>query len=119
MDNIITTDIDRLKIYAHHGVLDQERRVGNMFEVSLRLCCDATDAVCSDNLEGTVNYAEVIQEVELQMNTPSQLLEHVAGRIRQALTARFPMIKSGTVKVTKITPPVSSQLASVSVSLSW
>ena len=53
------------------------------------------------------------------MATPSQLLEHVAGRIIRALSTRFPQIEGGTVTVAKLTPPFKCQMSAVSVSLSF
>lgn len=37
-------DIERMQIRAHHGVLEQEKRVGNLFEVSVRLFYDFSEA---------------------------------------------------------------------------
>ena len=111
--------LERMHFYAHHGVLPQERRVGNDFEVTLRLCYPIADATVSDNLADTLNYAEVYDIVAAEMATPSQLLEHVAGRIIRSLQARFPLITSGTVTVTKLTPPFKCEIASVAVTIDF
>ncbi|MCM1483082.1 MAG: dihydroneopterin aldolase [Muribaculaceae bacterium] len=116
---LITIDIDRLLIHAYHGVLRQEREVGNMFEVSVSLRYPAMEAVETDRLDATLNYAEAVEVIREVMAVPSQLLEHVAGRIRQALCMRFPLIKGGSVKVAKLNPPISAQLGSVSVTIFW
>lgn len=115
-----TIEIDRLQFHAHHGVIPQERVVGNDFEVSLRLVYPAQSAVDNDCLDGTLNYATVCAVVREVMSEPSQLLEHVCGRLQQALLERFPLIESGTVKVAKLHPPIpSAQLHQVAVELTW
>lgn len=112
--------ITGLRITAYHGVMPQERRVGNQFIVDIRLDVDAKKAMESDDLSGTVNYAEVIEIVKHEMAIPSKLLEHVAARIRQALNLRYgARINGGSVTVSKLAPPISVQLDSVSFTTRW
>ncbi|MDO4320314.1 MAG: dihydroneopterin aldolase [Bacteroidales bacterium] len=112
-------DIDGLQIYAHHGVGEQERRVGNRFEVSLRLYYDASDAVAVDDIAAAVNYGDVIETVKIVMSRSSALLEHVAGRIRDAVCTDYAAVTGGRVTVAKLHPPVSAQLSRVSFTLEW
>ena len=100
--------IDGLRIYAYHGVDPQEAIVGAWYTVSITMNADATAAVLFDDLDGTVNYAKVADIVKQQMLVRSALLEHVAGRIANALLESIPAIKSITVKVCKEHPPVCS-----------
>lgn len=115
-----TIEIDRLLIHAHHGVIPQERLVGNDFEVSLRLIYPAHSAVDNDCIDGTLNYATACDVVREVMAEPSNLLENVCGRLQRALMKRFPLIESGTVKVAKLHPPIpSAQMQQVAVELTW
>lgn len=118
--NDVTIEINRMHIYAFHGVMTQERVIGNDFEVSVRIVYPADDAIHNDNLSGTLNYANICDEIKRVMSTPSSLLENVCGRLRDALKSRFPLIKQGLVKVIKIKPPIAgTQVESVAVELSW
>ncbi|MBB6276266.1 dihydroneopterin aldolase [Porphyromonas circumdentaria] len=108
-------ELTGMKFYAYHGVLSQEQKVGNWFSVDLALSVDFTSATYSDRLEDTINYAHVHELVEKEMNTPSQLIEHVAGRILQSLEKSYPTIQAIRIKVTKIAPPFKGQLDGVSV----
>lgn len=112
-------EINRLRLKAHHGVFGQERKVGNIFEVTLHLETACEEAVVSDNLDATLNYAEAIDVVKAEMAVPSRLLEHVAGRVRSALVARFPEITGGRITIAKLAPPVSAELESVAFTLTW
>lgn len=116
----VRIEIDGLRVFARHGVLEQERTVGNEFEVSALLEVAASRAVATDLLESTVNYAEVCAVIKEVMATPSALLEHLCGRLRDALSERFPAIEGGMVRVAKLNPPIPNvKLNSVAVSLSW
>lgn len=111
--------IEGLRIHARHGVLPQERTVGNLFELDIRLYFNAHKAMESDLVEETVNYAKVIDLVKDVMEEPSALLEHVAGRIRQAVCSEFPVISGGSISIYKIHPPVNAELGRVGFQLQW
>ena len=108
--------IDRLRLHAFHGVMPQERACGNDFEVSVEMTVCGYDG--SDNLDATVNYAEVIDAIRREMSQPSDLIEHVAARIASAIRREFPAVTATTVTVAKLLPPVAgAQLSSVSATI--
>ena len=73
--------LDNLRFRARHGVMEQERAVGNTFVVALRLDYPFEEAMQTDNLEATLNYAEVYEVVKAEMGVPSRGLGPVAGTI--------------------------------------
>lgn len=97
--------IDDLVIYAYHGVIDQERKVGSNFSVSVKVKTDITDAVMNDSINDAVDYAELYDIVKKEMAKPSALLENVAGRITQAIFDVYEDVLETTVKITKLSPP--------------
>lgn len=104
----IDIQLTNLNFYAHHGVLEQERQVGGHFRVTLRLSIKAqAAAVEHDQLSGTINYAEAYELVRQVMEQPSQLLEHVAGRILTACFERFSQLLEAEVEISKLIPPIS------------
>ena len=52
-------ELEAMKFYAYHGVMPQEAKVGNHFVVNLVLTASLEQAVKSDELEDTINYATV------------------------------------------------------------
>ncbi len=114
-----TITLRRMRFFARHGVGEQERAVGNRFEVTLSVRCPMDKALTDDNLSGTVNYAELYDTVEKEMAIPSQLLENVAWRIAQAVKREYPQIEGGTVTVTKVTPPFKCDLDGVDVTIDF
>ena len=93
--------LDGLRFYARHGVLPQETKVGAEFTVDLRLAADFSCAAEMDELEGTLNYAEVFERVKAEMEISSKLLEHVAYRIARRLLHDFPALTEVQIGVYK------------------
>lgn len=54
-----TISIDKLKIYCNHGVFRDEQINGQNFYVSARLGVDTYQAGITDDLDKSVNYAEL------------------------------------------------------------
>jgi dihydroneopterin aldolase len=113
----LTIDLNGMKFYACHGVSPQETLVGNDFTVDISYTFAAETALESDELHDTVNYAEVYGIVKAEMERPSRLLEHVAGRIFHALRAAFPQLTRLKVKLSKLNPPVGGEMYSASVTV--
>lgn len=97
-----------VRFHAFHGVLPQEGIVGNDYLVNLVLDYDFSSAMKTDDLQGTLNYAEVYQKVREEMAVPSKLLEHVAGRIAHRLFSDFPDIQKLQLSITKVNPPMGA-----------
>jgi len=95
-----------MKFYAFHGVMEQEQKVGNTYIIDLKLYADLSKASETDNLEDTINYAEIYNIVKTEMEIPSKLLEHVAGRILQKIKKDFPVIGKVEICLAKERPPI-------------
>ncbi len=106
-----------LRFHAHHGVMAQERQTGGDFLVDLKVMCDLEKAVHSDDLSDTLNYGTLYDLVHQEMMKPSQLLEHVAGRIAQRVFDGFPQVENVVITVTKVNPPMGADLKGASVTL--
>lgn len=100
--------LEALRFHAYHGVLPQERLTGNDYEVNLRIRYDVSDALVSDDVNDTLNYAEVYQVVSQEMSVPSALIERVVGRIGDRLFRRFPAIEAIDLKIIKQNPPMGA-----------
>ncbi len=109
--------LKRLRFHAFHGVMPQERRVGADFLVTLRLGYDLTRAMQTDDVSDTLNYAEVYRVVQEEMEKPSALLEHVAGRIADAVLRQFPDVQSIDLELMKQNPPMGADCEGAGVEL--
>lgn len=106
-----------MEFHSYHGCLEKERRKGARYLVDFRCTLDVSKAVQTDNLEDTLDYGRIYDIVSAQMAIPSNLLEHVAGRIVAAIAEEFPWLGSFSIKVSKEKPPVSGKAAWSSVTL--
>ena len=100
--------MEGMKFYAFHGVLPQENLVGANYYIDLRLKTDFSRAAETDELEGTVNYADIHAAVKQEMQITSQLLEHVCQRIARRLLHDFPTIETIDISLFKENPPMGA-----------
>ena len=100
--------LKNVRFYAFHGVMAQERQVGGEFLLSLRVGYPIDKAMESDDVKVTLNYATLFDIAKREMDIPSQLLEHVAGRIVKAITTAFPEVTSIDLELTKQNPPMGA-----------
>jgi dihydroneopterin aldolase len=110
--------IEGIECYAYHGCLAEEKIIGGKFSVDVIFETDLAKAIQSDNLSDTIDYGSVKNIVVSQMKTPSNLIEHVAGRILKKLISDFSFTENITVKVTKHNPPVNGFMEKASVMIS-
>ena len=111
--------LEGVRLFGRHGVDPQETIVGADFIVDLKLKTDFTHAAQTDELEGTVNYADVYAVVKEEMKTPSKLLEHVCERIGQRLFHDFPAIQEIAIRLSKENPPMGSDCKNVGVEVHY
>lgn len=107
--------IKEARFHACHGVFPQEQTVGQDFLVSVRCGYDITSAMEHDMLEVALDYGALYQLVAREMAAPSQLVEHVAGRIAKSIFATFPGVKTLDVTITKKNPPIGADCSGAGV----
>lgn len=106
-----------LRFHAYHGVLPQERVVGNEYVVNVQIDYSVARAMLSDDVEDTLNYAEVFALIAQEMALPSRLLERVGYRICERLTAAYPAISTIELDIRKLNPPMGTDSKGAGVHL--
>ncbi len=104
-----------LSIYTHHGVSKAEQEVGQRLEFDISFDVPDCDAVLTDRLEDTVDYAQVCDIVALAATERSyRTLERLGQVIGERLLERF---GSETVRVraAKPEPPLPLAIDEVAV----
>lgn len=107
--------LGNLKIYAYHGVLPEEKIIGTYFIVNVELHADLWKATETDDLNDTISYAEINDLIHAEMQIPSKLIEHVAGRIINKIHEHFPQITFIKIRITKTNPPMKGEMDGASV----
>lgn len=108
-----------IQIYAYHGVLPQENKVGSYFYIDMNIKTDFSSASKNDSLEGTINYADLYLCVKEEMKIPSKLLEHVAERIAKRIFHEFAKIEEIEIKISKENPPMGAQTERVGIAVHY
>ena len=107
----------RVRVYARHGVAPQERLTGAYFYVDMAVDTDFSAAMRTDKLDGTVSYADLFQCIKEEMAVPSQLVEHVAGRILERVFRDFPTVNHIRLTLTKENPPMGADCSEAGVEI--
>ena len=111
--------LNNMVFYAHHGVGEQERTIGNEFYVTLRLKVNMAikEAALTDDVYDTVSYADVFEAVKEEMEQASNLLEAIAFRIAKRLFNESLFIEEIEIKLMKRNPPMGADIDSAGVEL--
>lgn len=117
-----TIQIKDLQIFARHGVFAEENTLGQKFVVSAVLYTENRRAGTTDNLEDSINYAEVCDVIEKSMTERTfKLIEAAAEYTAQNILLIFPLIKSIELTIKKPHAPILKPLdyAAVSANRGW
>ena len=104
-----------LKFFAFHGFFDEERKLGNHFEVNADISY-VPSLIPVKHIEQTINYVNVFGLIEKRMAVPTPLLETIATEIAVAVLADFPLAESVSLTIHKLTPPILNFQGKVGVS---
>ena len=110
---MFTIHFNHLKFFSYHGIHDEERILGNDYEVNVSLSFEAAENITS--LKQTINYVSVYQIIKKRMDIPAALLETLAGDLVQKIYSADHRIRSISVSVEKKNPPIPKMEGSVTV----
>ena len=116
------TGTDRLAVlgieaFGHHGVLDFERRDGQLFKVDLALGLDTRPAARSDDLQDTVDYGSLVASVKTAIeHDPVDLIEALAERIAGICLADT-RVQWAEVTVHKPDAPIEATFSDVALTI--
>jgi 7,8-dihydroneopterin aldolase/epimerase/oxygenase len=110
--------IQRIGVYAYHGVFEEEGRLGQRFYVSVECGLDLREAGRSDDLAHSVSYADITQLVqEIAVGQRFNIIEALGDAIAMALLRDFPVIEEVTVTVEKPGAAVAALLDTIAVTI--
>lgn len=110
--------LKRIVFYGYHGVYPEENRLGQKYIVDLDLRLNLTRAAQSDDVNDTVNYAEIHALLKgIVEGSPVKLIETLTEKIASAVLGTYTSIIEATVSVTKPNPPFDITFDGVTVEL--
>ncbi|MCX5616065.1 2-amino-4-hydroxy-6-hydroxymethyldihydropteridine diphosphokinase [Bombella sp. TMW 2.2559] len=120
---MITPALTRVRVhdlclFGHHGVHEEEKRLGQRFYVSLEVQADLSAAIAGDDYTQAVCYGQLCQSAERVFQAePCRLIETLAGRICAAVLVDCPAVEDVSVTVRKPSAPVPHVVEDVSVTV--
>ena len=114
---------DRLRLmnlvfHAYHGLLPEEERLGQRYEVDVELLLDLAAAGRADEPQLTVDYTDALALVE-QIVTQRRfgLVEALAEALAEGIRQRFSTLEGVIIRVRKPNPPVATTFDGLEVEI--
>jgi len=99
-------EISGIRCYGYTGYFPEEQVLGQWFEVDLTIWMDLSVTGSDDQLENTLNYADVVERVTNLLETSRfKTIEKLNAVIIEAVLAFEPVQKVHS-RLVKVTPPI-------------
>ncbi|MDR1805748.1 MAG: 2-amino-4-hydroxy-6-hydroxymethyldihydropteridine diphosphokinase [Clostridium sp.] len=113
-----TIYIRGLRLFAYHGVNEDEKRLGQDFLIDISAKTDFSAACRSDSLADTVSYAAMIKTVRRVFTAQKhELLERAAQLLADAIFEEFPALRRLKIRISKPDAPIAADFEAVGVEI--
>lgn len=112
---MITIHLHNVIFYSYHGIHEEEKILGNEFELSADIQFHEEHEVIH-SIKQTINYVDIYEIIQQRMNIPSTLLETVVMEIGILIKKRYDNVRSISIHLKKVHPPITGFQGAVSVS---
>ncbi len=112
---MLSIHLHQLTIFAHHGIYEEEKVLGNEFELNLTIQYHPAKTPVK-HLKETIDYVSVYELVKKRMAIPTALLETVITEIARQILDEFSLAETVSISIRKKYPPISRIDGSVGVS---
>jgi 7,8-dihydroneopterin aldolase/epimerase/oxygenase len=109
--------VENIRVFAHHGCLKEETKIGSDYRVDLKVEANLQTSAKSDKLSDTVDYVFLNRIVREEMTIPSYLLETVGKRILDRIFNEDKLINKATIWVSKLNPPIGGDVEKVTIKM--
>ena len=106
--------VEGIRVFAYHGHLPEEAVLGGHFIINVWVESDTVEVEKTDDLKHTVDYVKIIAIVKEQMAIRSNMIEHSAKRIVDAILTLH-KVQKVTVELEKVLPPIDATFDKISV----
>ena len=110
----MTVHLHNVLFHAYHGIHDEEKILGNEYELSADILFQEEDEVIN-SIHQTINYVDVYKIINHRMKIPSSLLESVVMDIGHSIKKEYDNVRSISIHLKKLHPPVTAFQGSVGV----
>lgn len=107
--------LKNMAFYGYHGTNAHEAELGQRFFLDIEMFADLSRGICSDDLEKTVNYKSVFEEIRhIAQNERFHLLESLADHIAHTILKKY-NLERVIIRVRKPSVPLDGILDYVEV----
>lgn len=111
--------IEKLRVFCNHGVYAEEQSEGQNFYVTAKINLETYVAGITDDLNNTVNYANLCQMIaNFMQDTRYNLIEAVAERLAAEILNFSPLVKGVDLTISKPEAPIDLPFENISVTVS-
>ncbi|MEN8904867.1 MAG: dihydroneopterin aldolase [Clostridiales bacterium] len=115
MDNIM---INGIRVFAYHGVLEEEQKLGQEFIIDIKMFLDLRKAGISDSISDTVDYSKVYKIVsDICISNKYKLLECLSNKIADRVLKEYINVDRIKIIVKKPNPPINGILDFVAIEI--
>ena len=111
---MFTIHLTNLYFFSFHGLHDEERILGGGYEVNADVSFAEHESIIA--LHQTIDYAKIYAIIKQRMNLPTALLETVAQDLAQLIYSMDNRVKSVSINIKKLHPPITNFQGSAGVS---
>ena len=111
---MLSIHLHNLQFFSHHGIYEDEKILGNEFEVNITVK-HSPKQLPVKHLSETIDYISVYELVKKRMQQREALLETLAMDITNLIYAEFKNVKEVGITIIKITPPFENFSGKVGV----
>ena len=106
LDQLDVIRISGFRCYGYTGYFPEENVLGQWFELDLSIWLDLSITAANDQLEHTLNYAEVVERVKtLVENSRFKTIERLNSAVAESILA-FPPVSKVHSRLVKLSPPI-------------
>ncbi|TFE01943.1 dihydroneopterin aldolase [Jeotgalibacillus sp. R-1-5s-1] len=110
--------VSEMEFYGYHGVFEAENKLGQRFRVNAVLELDLTTSAKSDDVEDSINYADVYKTCKSVVEGETfNLVETIAETIADKMLQQFDKLQRVTIEVIKPDPPIPGHYKSVAIEI--
>ena len=111
---MLTIHLHKLIFFSYHGVHEEEQVLGNEFEINADIELDIHEKI--NSIRQTVNYVLIYETIKQRMHQSTPLLETVAQELTRDIHELDERIKSVSITIKKLTPPIENFQGIIGVS---
>jgi len=114
-DRILVRD---LQVFARHGLLPEEKTLGQRFAIDITAYLDLAEAGRADELARSVSYVDLIETATATLTENRfDLIEAAVEAVAAALLAGFPTLERVGIELRKPGAPIDAVFAHVGVAI--